>query len=96
MNIKDFKNLSAVGASIRDGAAVIAVSLDTEWMPGLSVRGTIFMYESGEETGRWVISVDEAGVISQAADDFYRATELFDVMKISERSIATDESTEYL
>jgi hypothetical protein len=81
MNIKEFHNLNAVGASLRNGSALIAISLDSEWMPGCSICGSLSIYEEGEEIGRWLVSVDGEGTIEPRADDFYRAVELFDTMK---------------
>lgn len=81
MNIKDFPDLNAVGASMRSGEALIAVALDEEWQPGKPVRGALSIYESGEDNGRWLIAVREDGAIEQRSDDFYRAVELFSVMR---------------
>jgi len=80
MNIKEFHNLNAVGASLRNGNALIAISLDGEWKPEHSTCGSLSIYEEGEEIGRWLVSVDGDGAIEPRSDDFYRAVELFDTM----------------
>lgn len=84
MNIKEFRNLNAVGASVRSGSALIAITLDNEWNLGDQSRGALSINEDGEEIGRWLILIDAEGEIQQRSDDFYRVTELFDVIRREE------------
>ena len=81
MNINEFPNLNAVGASMRSGGALIALDLDSEWVEGREVSGNLSIHEDGEELGRWIVTVREDGAVEQQADDFYRALELFEVIR---------------
>lgn len=82
MNINDFSERNDEGATIRDGAALIAISFDSKPIETGERAGRLAIYEEGEEIDSCQVIIGKDGRVRQRnPDDFYRAVELFEVMR---------------
>lgn len=82
MNINEFPDQSEDGASIRDGAALLAISYDGQVNGDGERLASLSIYENGEKVDSVPVTIEKSGRVRQRdPDGFYRAQELFEVMK---------------
>lgn len=85
MNINDFPEKNDEGVSIRDGAALLAISFGKPTDTG-ERGGRLSIYEDGEEIDTCLVIIGKDGRVRQRnPDQFYRAVELFEVMQKSKQ-----------
>lgn len=82
MNINDFPDHHEDGVSIRDGEALLSITFDGEARDTGERYGTMTTHENGEEIESCSVIIAKDGNVRQRSNDnFYRAVEMFNVIR---------------
>lgn len=82
MNINEFPNKTEDDVSIRDGRSLLTISFDGDINADGERLGTLTVHEDGEKIDSFPVTIEKTGRVRQRdPDGFYRAIELFEVMK---------------